>query len=171
MNTILENETIRLDFRVNGQEMCVDVLPGTRLVDVLRETLGLTGVKEGCGVGECGACTVIVNGESVNSCLIPAIQMQGAQITTIEGLKDSSGLHPLQQSFIDNNAIGCGFCTPGAILSAKVLLDKIPNPTDEQIREGLSGNLCRCTGYDAFVAAVRWVAQQNQRKQEAQASR
>lgn len=155
MKTIPENQTIRVAFCVNGQDVSVEALPGERLLDVLRERLGLTGVKEGCGVGECGACTVLYNGEPVNACLIPAIQLQGAQVTTIEGLRPAQGLHPLQQSFIDNNAIGCGFCTPGAILSAKALLDKNANPTDAQIREAMSGNLCRCTGYATFVAAVR----------------
>ena len=162
MNILPGNETMRLEFCVNGKQEVLEVLPGARLLDVLRNQLGLTGAKEGCGVGECGACTVLFNGEAVNSCLIPALQAQGANITTIEGLTGPDGLHPLQKSFIDNNAIGCGFCTPGAILSAKALLDRIPHPTDEQIREAMSGHLCRCTGYETFVQAVRYVEAMNQ---------
>lgn len=159
MNILSGSDRVRVNCRVNGAEVMLDVPPGMRLLDILRDELGLTGAKEGCGVGECGACTVLFNGEPVNSCLIPALHIQGAEITTIEGLTGPDGLHPLQRSFIDNNAVGCGFCTPGAILSAKALLDKIPNPTDAEIREAMSGNLCRCTGYEAFVAAVRYVSE------------
>lgn len=159
MNILSGSDRIRVNCRVNGVEVMLDVPPGMRLLDILRDELGLTGAKEGCGVGECGACTVLFNGEPVNSCLIPALHIQGAEITTIEGLTGPDGLHPLQRSFIDNNAVGCGFCTSGAILSAKALLDKIPHPTDMEIREAMSGNLCRCTGYEAFVAAVRFVSE------------
>ena len=160
MNFYSEAQPIELDFWVNGVHRQIQALPGARLLDILRDQLGLTGTKEGCGIGECGACTILFDGEPANACLISAIQLQGHQITTIEGLGGKDGLHPLQQSFIDNNAVGCGFCTPGAILSAKALLDKHPHPTQEQIRVAMSGNLCRCTGYEAFVKAIEYVAQQ-----------
>lgn len=125
-----------------------------RLIDSLREKLGLTGVKEGCSEGECGACTVIMDGEVVNSCLVMAFQAEGSSILTIEGLGDEENIHPIQQAFIDVGAVQCGYCTPGMILAAKALLDKNPNPTEEEIREAISGNLCRCTGYNKIVQAI-----------------
>ncbi len=147
-------------------EVRVDTQTGK--VDVLREDLNLTGVKEGCGVGECGACTVVLNGRAVNSCLILAGQVQGCEIITIEGLEGENGepdqegtshpegtLHPLQQAFIDAGAVQCGFCTPGIILSAFALLAENPNPGDDEIKEALSGNLCRCTGYKQIIEAVK----------------
>jgi carbon-monoxide dehydrogenase small subunit len=121
-----------------------------RLLDVLREDLQLTGTKEGCGEGECGACSVLLNGELVNSCLIPVLQVDGAEITTIEGIS-----HPVQQSFIENGGAQCGICTPGMILAAVTLLKEHPNPSDDEIRHGLSGNLCRCTGYTKIFESVR----------------
>ncbi|MCF7935891.1 MAG: (2Fe-2S)-binding protein [Synergistales bacterium] len=125
---------------------------------LLRDELGLTGTKEACGEGECGSCTVIVDGRNVNSCLMMAVDADGCEITTIEGLEQNGELHPLQQAFIEHGAIQCGFCTPGMILSAKVLLDGTPRPTRPQIREALSGNLCRCTGYDKIFDAIESVA-------------
>jgi carbon-monoxide dehydrogenase small subunit len=120
----------------------------------LREDLGLTGTKHGCGLGDCGACTVILDGKAVNSCLVLAIQANGSEVLTIEGLAEKGKLHPLQQAFVDKGAIQCGFCTPGMILSAKALLEEKPNPTELEIRTALSGNLCRCTGYQKIVEAI-----------------
>ena len=143
-----------IKLKVNGAIYPVYVDPWKSLLDVLRDDIGLTGVKLGCGAGDCGACTVLVDGNAVNSCLMLAAQAQGKEITTIEGLEGEEGLHPLQQAFVDYFAVQCGFCTPGMILSAKALLDKNPHPTEEEIRVSLSGNLCRCTGYVKIVEAV-----------------
>ena len=143
-----------LQLRVNGEDYEVFAEPYKFLSEVLREELNLTGVKEGCQTGECGTCTVLINGEAVRSCLTLAIQAKGKEITTIEWLAKDGQLHPLQQAFIDNFAVQCGYCTPGMILTAKALLDKNPDPTEEEVREGLSGNLCRCTGYVQIVEAV-----------------
>ena len=144
--------------RVNGIAVQKEISSDLRLIDFLREHLQLTGVKEGCGEGECGACTILLNGEPVNSCLILAVQVEGSEIITIEGLAENGELNPLQQAFIDYGAVQCGFCTPGMILSAKALLDKNPHPTEEEIRRAISGNLCRCTGYQAIVDAVQAIA-------------
>lgn len=157
-------ENILLNMSVNGVEVSVDIKPYERLIDVLRERLNLTGTKEGCGVGECGACTVIVDGKTVNSCLVLAASMEGKSITTIEGLMENEKLHPIQESFIRHHALQCGFCTPGLILSAKALLDENPNPSREEIKIGISGNLCRCTGYEQVVEAIEDVAQHNVNK-------
>jgi carbon-monoxide dehydrogenase small subunit len=140
---------------INHQRRSLDVPPMKRLLDVLREDLRLTGAKEGCGEGECGSCSVLLNGELVNSCLVPALQVDGAEITTIEGLAQDDGcLAPVQQCFLEEGGAQCGICTPGMILATKHLLGKSPHPTLE-IREGLAGNLCRCTGYARIVAAVQ----------------
>jgi len=143
-----------IELQVNGETYAVPVSPRDLLVDVLRKKLGLTGTKKGCGQGDCGACTVLVDGEPVLSCLTLAIACRGKKITTIEGLAENGRLHPLQQSFVDHGAIQCGFCTPGMILSAKALLDRNPAPTEGEIKRGLAGNLCRCTGYKKIVEAV-----------------
>ncbi|MCB2192244.1 MAG: (2Fe-2S)-binding protein [Deltaproteobacteria bacterium] len=140
---------------VNGVERQALVEPNQTLTSLLREELGLTGTKHGCGVGDCGCCTVILDNETVNSCLVLAVQAQGRQVQTIESLAQGGELHPLQQSFVDAGAIQCGFCTPGMILSAKVLLESNPKPSREEITKGLSGNLCRCTGYEKIVEAVQ----------------
>lgn len=140
---------------VNDQKYDIAVLPHRTLLQVLREDLGLTGAKHGCGLGECGACTVLVDGLPVNSCLMLAIQAHGCKVTTIEGLASDGRLHPLQEAFVEHGAIQCGFCTPGMILSAKALLDKNPRPTEEEIRGAISGNLCRCTGYQKIVEAIK----------------
>ncbi len=141
---------------VNGQSQALEVPPMKRLLDLLREDLRLTGVKEGCGEGECGSCSVLLNGELVNSCLVPALQTDGAHILTIEGLADPDGrLAPVQQCFLEEGGAQCGICTPGMILATQHLLDRTPHPTVDQIREGLAGNLCRCTGYARIVAAVQ----------------
>jgi carbon-monoxide dehydrogenase small subunit len=147
-------DLLALRFEVNGEAVAVDAYPMARLLDVLREDLRLTGVKEGCGEGECGACSVLVNGQLVNSCLVPVLQAAGTQITTIEGLAARDKLHPVQQAFLDYGGAQCGICTPGMILAAAYLLVHNPNPTDAEIREGLAGNLCRCTGYMRIFEAV-----------------
>lgn len=149
-------KTIRLT--VNDQEHHVTVEPNRTLVEVLRRDLGLTGTKVGCNEGDCGACAVLMDGAPVNSCLVLAVQAEGSDIRTIEGLEGENGLHPLQQAFIDNGAIQCGFCSPGMIISAKSLLDRNPNAGEGEIREALSGNLCRCTGYQKIVEAVHSLA-------------
>src|SRR5215467_8075932 len=136
-----------IEFKVNGESHKLDVFPMSRLLDVLREELRLTGTKEGCGEGECGACTVILNGEIVNSCLVPVAQVGGAEITTIEGVADGDQLHAVQQAFIEHGGAQCGICTPGMILAAIDLLERNPEPSEADIRTGLAGNLCRCTGY------------------------
>ena len=140
---------------VNNTPYEVAVEPNRTLAQVLREDLNLPGTKIGCGMGDCGACTVIMNGRPVNSCLVLAVQANGAEITTIEGVADGRDLHPIQESFVNNGAIQCGFCTPGMILSAKSLLAKNPNPTEAEIRTAISGNLCRCTGYQKIVESVQ----------------
>ena len=144
--------------RVNGEDVTVEAHPMARLLDVLREHLHLTGTKEGCGEGECGACAVLMNGALVNSCLVPAIQAAGADIVTIEAIAGAGDLDAIQRAFIDEGGSQCGICTPGMILAARALLERHPDPTDEQIREGLAGNLCRCTGYMRIFAAVKAAA-------------
>lgn len=148
-------------FVVNGMPVQLDVEPGARLLDVLRVTLSLTGTKEGCGNGECGACTVLVDERPVNACLFPALEADGSDIVTIEGLAGSNGkLSPVQQAFVDRGSIQCGFCSPGMILSVTALLRRNPSPTDAEVREALVGNLCRCTGYVQIVEAVHQAAGQ-----------
>jgi len=154
MSTAREPAQTEVRLTVNGKTSRLLVHPMERLLDVLRRELGLTGAKEGCGEGECGSCSVLLEGRLVNSCLIPVAQADGASITTIEGLRTDDRLHPLQQAFIDSNGAQCGICTPGMILAAVHLLDKNPQPTLDDIREGLSGNLCRCTGYLQIFKAV-----------------
>lgn len=146
-------------FNLNGIDVTVYLKGHERLIDALRENLGLTGTKEGCGKGECGACTVFVDGKAVNSCLYPALEIEGKSVLTIEGLQGPEHkLSVLQQAFVDCGAIQCGFCTPGMILSAKALLDSNPKPTEKAIREALAGNLCRCTGYVQIMEAVKLAA-------------
>jgi carbon-monoxide dehydrogenase small subunit len=144
--------------KVNGRERQVEVEPRQTLLDALRNGLGLTGTKEGCGNGNCGSCTVLLNGKAVNSCLVFAVEAAGQEITTIEGLYQEGNFHPLQQAFIDEGAVQCGFCTPGMILTAKAFLDSNPHPTEAQVRLAIAGNLCRCTGYDKIVRAILKVA-------------
>ncbi|QGP91191.1 Nicotinate dehydrogenase small FeS subunit [Neomoorella glycerini] len=149
----------RFKLKVNGQEYQVEAPADITLLELLRENLGLTGTKEGCGKGECGACTVILDGQAVNSCLVPAAKAEGSEVLTIEGLAPPGGqLHPLQEAFISEGAVQCGFCTPGMIMSAKALLDQNPRPTREEIKVALSGNLCRCTGYAKIITAVEKAA-------------
>ena len=143
-----------LAMKLNGESMEISVEPSAMLVDVLRDQLNLTGTKEACGKGECGACTVLLDGLAVSSCITPAMKAMNKEVITIEGLGKPGKLHPIQEAFIEHGAIQCGFCTPGMVLSAKALLDKNPNPTEEEVRVGLSGNLCRCTGYVKIVESV-----------------
>jgi carbon-monoxide dehydrogenase small subunit len=145
---------------INGDAVEYACQPDEPLLDVLRNRLGLTGAKEGCGTGDCGACSVIVDGRLTCSCLVLGAEMNGRKLETIEGMADGAKLHPLQQNFIDHAALQCGICTPGFLIAAKALLDKNPDPTEEEIRFGLAGNLCRCTGYDKIVRAVQATAQQ-----------
>ena len=147
-----------LSFRLNGQELACETSPDRRVVDLLREDLGLAGSKECCGSGECGACTILVDGESRLSCLMLATQLSGRNVVTIEGVAESGELHAIQKGFIDYGAIQCGFCTPGMVLASLDLLRRIPDPTREQVRRELSGNLCRCTGYEKIVDAVMGTA-------------
>ncbi|CAL8980473.1 Nicotinate dehydrogenase small FeS subunit [Rhodoplanes serenus] len=141
---------------INGEARPLRVAPSRTLLDVLRSELGLTGTKKGCDVGDCGACTVLLDGTPVNACLVLAVEVDGAAVTTIEGIAPAAGqLHPLQQSFMDLGASQCGFCTPGIIVMAKALLDRHPDPSEEDIRFGLAGNICRCTGYTKIVEAVK----------------
>jgi carbon-monoxide dehydrogenase small subunit len=143
---------------VNGNEYEISIKPNATLLDTIREDLGLTGTKEGCGNGECGACTVIIDGKTANSCITLAVEANGKKITTIEGLSQGEKLHPIQEAFVEVGGLQCGFCTPGMILSSKVLLDANPNPTEEQIRKGLEGNFCRCTGYTKIIESVKAAA-------------
>ena len=139
---------------INEKEYKVDIDVNMRLIDLLRDKLGLIGTKEGCGEGECGACTIIMDGESVNSCMVMAFQANGSNLVTIEGLEKNGELHPLQLAYMEEGSVQCGFCIPGMIMSTKALLDKSPSPTRDEIREGMSGNLCRCTGYNKAIDAA-----------------
>jgi len=145
---------VEITLTVNGDAYSVHVEPNRTLLDVLRDDLGLTGTNRGCNQGDCGACTVHVDGKAMNACLVLALDADGSSITTIEGLADGGRLHPIQRAFIDEGAVQCGYCTPGMIMTAAALLDEHPSPTEEQIREGIEGNLCRCTGYEAIVRAI-----------------
>lgn len=147
-----------IEFRVNGRKVKLSVEGSETLLECLREQVGLTGTKRGCDQGDCGACTVLVNGQPVNSCLVLAAEAADKEITTIEGLVQNDELHPLQQAFVDHDAVQCGFCTPGMILTAVALLNENPNPTEKEIRRYLQGNLCRCTGYSKIVQAIQAAA-------------
>lgn len=149
---------MKITFILNGEKTSIDVSPDRRVVDLLREELQLTGTKEGCGTGECGACAILVDGVARLSCLMLAAQLEGREITTIEGIAPPSRLHPLQEAFVEKGAVQCGFCTPGMIISSLDLLRRNPAPSREEIRNGLSGNLCRCTGYQKIVDAVEKAA-------------
>jgi carbon-monoxide dehydrogenase small subunit len=157
--------TVKISFKLNGRDMSVEVLPNTLLVDLLRDILGLKGTKVGCREGECGVCAVLLDGEAVNSCILPAAKVGGKSVVTIEGLvKEDGQLHPIQQAFISEGAVQCGFCTPGMIMIAKALLDKNPEPSDGEIRQGISGVLCRCTGYQKIVQAIKAASQAGNRE-------
>ena len=145
---------MKIKFRLNGRLTNADVPGGMRLLDLFREEFNLTGTREGCGKGECGACTVLMDGKPVNSCLVLAAQLRVRAVVTIEGLSDGDTLNPVQRAFLEAAAVQCGFCSPGLILSAKSLLDKYPDPSEEQIKRAISGNLCRCTGYLPIIKAI-----------------
>lgn len=147
-----------LDFILNGEACHTEIPEDATLLKVLRDILHLTGTKEGCGEGDCGACTVLVDGRSVNSCLFPAVQAEGSQVMTIEGVEANPELARIQKAFVDYGAVQCGFCSPGMIMSTVALLQKNPKPTEKEIRRGLSGNICRCTGYQAMVDAIQSLA-------------
>ena len=146
---------MKLQCMINGQRVERDIDADTRLLDFIRETLHLTGTKEGCGEGECGACTVLMDGKAVNSCLVLAMQADGANVITVEGLAEGHALHPIQQAYVETGAVQCGFCTPGFIMATYALLQDTPDPSEEEILAGLEGNLCRCTGYAKILEAVK----------------
>jgi len=148
------NATVEISFTLNGRPERLDVQPNMTLLDLLRDEIGLTGTKRGCDVGECGACTVLLDGRAVNACLVLAPQVAGREVLTVEGLAHLGKLRPLQEAFIDHGAVQCGFCTPGMLMSAKDLLDHTAQPTEKEIREAIAGNLCRCTGYQQIVEAI-----------------
>ncbi len=151
-------EEIRVTLNINEREYTLNVRPNELLLNVLRERLNLMGAKYGCGIGECGACTVLLNGKPILSCLTLAASVDGQRITTIEGLSDGERLHPLQEAFLEEGAVQCGFCTPGMILTSKALLDENPDPDSNEIKDALRGNLCRCTGYTNIILAVKAAA-------------
>ena len=157
--------SISIKFKLNGKEVNIETEPNRRLLDLLREDLGLTGTKEGCGIGECGACTVLLNGKAVNSCLILAPQVNGAEITTVEGLAENGKLNLLQENFLKHGAVQCGFCTSGMLMSASALLKENPTPSEENVKETIAGNLCRCTGYKQIIEAVLKTAGENSKSQ------
>jgi carbon-monoxide dehydrogenase small subunit len=150
----------KLYFSVNNRAVEILIEPHLTLLQVLRDTLGLTGAKEGCGTGDCGACTVLVNGVPINSCLMLAVEVEGQEVTTVEGLATNGELHLMQRAFIAHGGVQCGFCTPGMLMASMALLARNPQPTESEIREALSGNLCRCTGYDKIVRAVQAAAEE-----------
>jgi len=152
------NKMINLKFKLNGKKVTIKTEPHIRLIDLLRDKFNLTGTKEGCGIGECGACTVLMNKKAVNSCLILAVQVSGSEIETIESLIEGGILNPLQKNFLLHGAVQCGFCTPGMILSSYALLRENPNPDEEEIKEAIAGNLCRCTGYKQIIESVKATA-------------
>ena len=150
-----------INFVLNGYEASAEVESHKMLLQVIRDEFQLTGTKEGCGEGECGSCTVLVDGMSVNSCLYPAFEIEGKKVTTIEGmLGEGNALHPIQEAFVENGGVQCGFCTPGMIISAKAFLDETPDPSEEQIKRGISGNLCRCTGYVQIIDSIKKAAEE-----------
>ena len=148
-------ERKKMTVQVNGKSYETTVQPWRTLLEFLREDLQLTGTKEGCGQGECGSCTVIMGDKTVNSCLVPAMEADNQEIITVEGLVDGEKLHPVQQAFVNESGMQCGFCTPGMIMSAKALLDRNPTPTEAEIREGIAGNFCRCTGYTKIIESIQ----------------
>ncbi|MCP3028431.1 (2Fe-2S)-binding protein [Halobacillus sp. A5] len=155
----LEESLLHLNLTVNGEAVHLHVPPTARLVDIIRNEIHLTGTKVSCGIGRCGACSILMNGSLVNSCLVMAYQADQAVVTTIEGVKGGEGLHPIQEAFLEEGGFQCGYCTPGMIIAAKALLEENPHPTDKEIETALSGNLCRCTGYGGIIRAVRRAAE------------
>jgi carbon-monoxide dehydrogenase small subunit len=154
-----------LRFTLNGEEKSLDIEPGISALELIRNTLDLKGTKEGCGIGECGACTVVVDGKAVNACLMFAAQLDGHDVMTVEGLGKEDGLHPIQQSFIEHHAVQCGYCTPGILMSTHALLGENPQPNREQIVKAVAGNLCRCTGYQSIIAGIEDAAERCREKE------
>ena len=150
----MKKSNYHLHFTLNGEEKSLEIEPGISALELIRDILDLKGTKEGCGIGECGACTIIVDGKAVNSCLMFAAQMDGRTVLTVEGLGRDEELHPIQQSFIDHHAVQCGFCTPGFLMSTRALLEENPKPERNEILKAISGNLCRCTGYQSIIAGI-----------------
>jgi carbon-monoxide dehydrogenase small subunit len=148
-------DKIRVCAEINGEQIAFLCEPHQSLLECLRDVLGLTGTKEGCNDGNCGACSVLLDGRLVNACLVLGVEIEGREVTTVEGLADWRGLHPIQRAFVEEDALQCGYCTPGVLIAAKALLDREPDPSEERIRAWMAGNLCRCTGYDKIVRAVR----------------
>ena len=159
----MDMKKITLNFILNEEPVSLEIDENARLLDVIHDVAGLTGTKEGCGVGECGACTVILEGEAVDSCIVLAASVEGKHVTTVEGLAKNGKLDPVQQAVLDHHALQCGFCTPGFLMSAKALLDKKPNPTRDEIKMAIAGNLCRCTGYQQLVEAFEDAAKEYQK--------
>jgi carbon-monoxide dehydrogenase small subunit len=155
----MKKNNYRLRFTLNGEEKSLDIEPGISALELIRDTLDLKGTKEGCGIGECGACTVVVDGKAVNACLMFAAQLDGRDVLTVEGLGKDDGLHPIQQSFIEHHAVQCGFCTPGILMSTRALLVENPQPERDEIVKAISGNLCRCTGYQSIIAGIEDAAE------------
>jgi carbon-monoxide dehydrogenase small subunit len=153
-----------INLKINGETYKFNIKPNTLLLDLIRDEIGLTGTKRGCDTGECGACTVLIDGKPVNSCLVLAVEANGKNILTIEGLAENGQLHPLQEAFIEEGAVQCGFCTPGMLLSAKALLDANSNPKEEEIKKAIAGNLCRCTGYIKIIKAITSAAEKMKRR-------
>lgn len=156
---------ININLNINNEKYDLSVKPNTLLLDLLRDEIGLTGTKRGCDTGECGACTVLIDGVPVNSCIVLAVEVDGKNITTIEGLSHNGKLHPIQETFIEKGAVQCGFCTPGMILSAKALIDNNPDPTEQDIKVAIAGNLCRCTGYKKIIEAISAAAERMRRRE------
>ena len=155
----MEKGRYHLCFTLNGAEKSLDIEPGISALELIRDTLDLKGTKEGCGIGECGACTVVVDGKAVNACLMFAAQLDGRDVLTVEGLGKDDALHPIQQSFIEHHAVQCGFCTPGILMSTRALLEENPQPERDEIVKVISGNLCRCTGYQSIIAGIEDAAE------------
>jgi len=155
----MKKNRYHLRFVLNGEEKLLDIDPGISALELIRDILDLKGTKEGCGIGECGACTVVVDGKAVNACLMFAAQLDGRDVLTVEGLGKDDALHPIQQSFIDHHAVQCGFCTPGILMSTSALLDENPQPERDEIVKAVSGNLCRCTGYQGIIAGIEDAAE------------
>jgi len=158
-------QLLDINLKINEEDYKLNVKPNTLLLDLIRNEIGLTGTKRGCDTGECGACTVLIDGVAVNSCLVLAVEVDGKKITTIEGLSNNGTLHPIQETFIEEGAVQCGFCTPGMILSAKALIDNNPNPTEKEIKVAIAGNLCRCTGYKKIIKAISAAAEKMRRRE------
>jgi len=167
---MMDKNNYELHFTLNGEEKSLEIEPGISVLELLRDVLDLKGTKEGCGIGECGACTIVVDGKAVNACLMFAVQLDGRSVMTVEGLGQGEELHPIQQSFIDHHAVQCGFCTPGILMSTQALLEENPEPKRAEIVKAIAGNLCRCTGYQSIIAGIEDAAnkcrhQENRKKE------